>query len=321
MRMVVIGGRGFIGRAVLEQCLSTWEEELQVTVVTRRKKGAELLPAWQRPFIWNVEESPPPPSLLEGADAVINLAGETVAQRWTPAAKQRIRDSRILTTRNLVEAIHQTAHPPKVLVNASAVGYYGDRGDEELTEDSPPGQGFLAEVCRLWEEEALRAREWGVRVVCARFGIVLGVGGGVMEQLLPVFEWGLGAKIGSGRHWLSWVHIADAAGLVLHAVTNEQVRGPMNVVAPNPVTNREFTRLLARAVGKPAFLATLLSVPPLLLRLQLGEGATVLTASQRVFPKVALETGYNFAFPQLEKALKEVVYRRAKLSLAPSWAS
>jgi conserved hypothetical protein TIGR01777 len=252
MKVVVVGGTGFIGKAVLNELRFTFRNDLKLTVVTRRKEGAELFPAWQRPFVWDVGESPPPPSLVDGVDVVINLAGEKVAQRWTQAAKKRIRDSRILTTRNLVESFRQTAQPPKVLINASATGYYGDRGDEELTEESPPGSGFLAEVCQLWEEEAMRANELGVRVVCARFGIVLGAGGGAAERLMPLFEWGLGAKIGSGKQWMSWVHIVDAAGMVLHAITNEQIRGAMNVVAPNPVTNREFTRALARAVGKPA---------------------------------------------------------------------
>jgi len=321
MRIVVIGGTGFIGKAVLKEFRSTFGSDLKVTVVTRRKEGAELFPTWQRPFIWDVGESPPPPSLFDGADVVINLAGETIAQRWTQAVKRRIRDSRVLTTRNLVESLRQTARPPKALINASATGYYGDRGDEELTEDSPPGSGFLAEVCQLWEEEALRATELGVRVVCARFGIVLGAGGGIAEQLMPLFEWGLGAKIGSGKQWMSWVHIVDAAGMILHAVTNEQIRGAMNVVAPSPVTNREFTQALAKAVGKPAFLATALSVPVFFLRFQLGEGANVLISSQKVLPKVAQEMGYQFAFPEIELALREVYHRRQRMSLAYSPAS
>ncbi|MFN3421343.1 MAG: TIGR01777 family oxidoreductase [Armatimonadota bacterium] len=316
MRIVVIGGTGFIGQAVLREFLVTWGRELQATVVTRKREGAELFPTWQRPFVWDVSESPPPPSLIDGVDAVINLAGETVAQRWTQAAKQRIRDSRVLTTRNLVESFRQAARPPKVLVNASAIGYYGDRGDEELTEDSPPGSGFLAEVCQLWEEEALKAEEFGVRVVCARFGIVFGAGGGILERMMPVFEWGLGAKLGSGKQWMSWVHVNDAAGLILHAVTKEQIKGAMNVVSPNPVTNRDFTRALARAVGKPAFLATILSVPTFILRMQLGEGASVLTASQKVLPKVAQATGYKFIHTDIEEALREVVHRRQLLSLA-----
>lgn len=318
MRMVVIGGTGFIGQAFLRECLIAFGRDLQVTVVTRRREGAELFPAWQRPFVWDVTESAPPPSLVDGVDAVVNLAGERVAQRWTAEVKRRIRDSRVLTTRNLVESFRQAAKPPKVLVNASATGYYGDRGDEELTEESPPGEGFLAEVCQLWEEEALKATELGTRVVCARFGIVLGANGGILERLMPLFEWWLGAKIGNGKQWMPWVHIEDAVGLILHAIVNEQVRGAMNVVSPNPVTNREFTGALARAVGKPAFLATTLSVPTFFLRLQFGEGASVLTASQKVFPKVAEMSGYRFAFTDIEESLREVFHRRrlATLELA-----
>ncbi|MCS7263663.1 MAG: TIGR01777 family oxidoreductase [Armatimonadetes bacterium] len=316
MRIVVVGGRGFLGQAILRSCFNTWGRELQATVVTRRRERAELLPVWQRPFVWDVSESVPPPSLVNGADAVINLAGESVVQRWTQAAKQRIRDSRVLATRNLVESFRQAAQPPKILINASATGYYGDRGDEELTEESPPGQGFLSEICQLWEEEAMRASELGVRVVCARFGIVLGAGGGFVERVMPIFEWGLGAKIGSGKQWISWVHISDAAGMVLHAIKKEQMKGAMNVVAPNPVTNKEFTRTLAMAVGKPAFLATLLSVPPFIFRLQLGEGASILTASQKVLPKLALSTGYTFAFPELELALREVYFQRRAMEKA-----
>lgn len=309
MRIVVIGGRGFIGRAVLQACFETLGSELQAIVVTRRKEGAELLPLWQRPFVWDVSESVPPPSLISGADAVINLAGESVVQKWTAAAKQKIRDSRVLATRNLVESFRHASQPPKVLVNASAVGYYGDRGDEELTEESPPGKGFLSEVCQLWEEEAMRASELGVRVVCARFGIVLGVGGGLIERVMPIFEWGLGAKVGKGNQWMPWVHLYDAALMVLHAIKNEQIKGAMNIVSPNPVTNKEFTQTLAKAVGKPAFLAATLSVPTFALWLQLGEGANVVTMSQKVLPKVALSTGYTFIFPELELALREIYYR------------
>lgn len=316
MHIVVIGGRGFLGRAILQACFETWGNELKAVVVTRRKEGAELLPPWQRPFLWDTNESVPPPSLVDGADAVINLAGESVVQRWTTSAKQRIRDSRVLVTRNLVECFRQAARPPKVLINASATGYYGDRDDEELTEESPPGKGFLSEVCQLWEEEAMRASDFGVRVVCARFGIVLGAGGGFIERVMPYFEWGLGAKIGSGKQWMPWVHISDAAFMVLHAIKNEQIKGPMNVVSPNPVTNREFTKTLAIAVGKPAFSATLLSVPTFILRLQLGEGASILTMSQKVLPKVALSTGYNFILPELELSLRETYHRRRVMERA-----
>ncbi len=317
MRIVVIGGTGFIGQAILAKCREQWGRELELTLLTRRRDGVELLPVWLRPVVWDVSETPPPPNLLDGVDAVINLAGETVAQRWTAAAKQRIRDSRVLTTRNLVEAMGQTARPPKALVNASAVGYYGDRSDEELTEESPPGKGFLPEVCKLWEEEAQRATRLGVRVVCLRFGVVFGAGGGVLERMLPFFEWGLGGWLGSGRQWVAWVHHTDAAKLALHAVTNEKVHGPMNVTSPNPVTNRKLTRTLARVVGKPAFFP----VPFFALRLRYGEMASVLTDSQKVLPKVALATGYQFEHPELEEALRHILhFRRQEQQTARAFA-
>jgi uncharacterized protein (TIGR01777 family) len=316
MRIVLIGGTGFIGRAVMARCREAIED-LDLTVVTRRRDEADRLPPWVRPVLWDLMDAPLPPQYLNGADAVINLAGESVAQRWTPAAKQRIRDSRVLTTRNLVEAMRQTAKPPKVLVNASATGYYGDRGDEELTEESPPGQGFLAEVCQLWEEEALRATELGVRVVCARFGVVLGVGGGALQRLLPFFEWGVGGRLGNGQQWMAWVHRQDAARLVLHAITNETVRGAMNAVAPNPVRNREFTRLLAKVVGKPA----LFPVPVFALRLLYGEMADILLHSQRVLPKVALATGFAFDYPDLEIAIRHLLRWHRQFQTAPQKAA
>jgi uncharacterized protein (TIGR01777 family) len=315
MRIVLIGGTGFIGRAVMARCLEELND-LDLVVVTRRQQEADQMPPWVRPVLWDLMDAPLPPQLLDGVDAIINLAGETVAQRWTPAAKQRIRDSRVLTTRHLVEAMRQTAKPPKVLVNASATGYYGDRGDEELTEEAPPGNGFLAEVCQLWEEEAQRATELGVRVVCCRFGVVLGVGGGALERLLPFFEWGVGGRLGNGQQWMSWVHRQDAARLVLHAVKNDAVRGPMNVVAPEPVRHREFTRLLAKVVGKPA----LFPVPVFALRLLYGEMADVLLHSQRVLPKVALATGFTFAYPDLETALRHLLRWRHQFQATPDAA-
>lgn len=306
MRIVVAGGTGFIGQAVLEKCLERYGGELELTLITRRKEGAELFPPWLRPVVWDVSEAPPHPSILDNTDAVINLVGASVWQRWTAKVKQLIRDSRILSTRHLVEAMRQTVHPPKVLVNASATGYYGDRGDEELSEESPPGKGFLAEVCQLWEEEAKRATELGVRVVYVRLGVVLGHDGGALEKMLSSFEWGVSGRLGSGRQWMAWVHRTDAANLFLHAITNEQVIGAMNAVSPNLVTNREFARTLAKAVGKPALLA----VPAFLLKLIFGEAASILLDSQKVLPKVALATGYRFEHPELKEALRHLLYWR-----------
>ncbi|GBC98896.1 Epimerase family protein [bacterium HR17] len=316
MRVVLVGGTGFIGQAVLTRLHDTFGRDLALIFITRHQDKANQLPAWIYPAVWDTMEAPPSPRWLDGADAVINLAGETVAQRWTAAAKQRIRDSRVLTTRHLVEAMRQTAKPPKVLINASATGYYGDRGDEELTESSPPGTGFLAEVCQLWEEEAQRATELGVRVVCVRFGVVLGVGGGALERILPFFEWGIGGRLGSGQQWMAWVHRQDAARLIVHALTTETVRGPINAVAPNPVRNREFTRSLARAVGKPA----LFPVPTFALRALYGEMADILLHSQRALPQAALAAGFQFEHPDIEEALRHILYWRRRAQEAPAIA-
>jgi uncharacterized protein (TIGR01777 family) len=233
-------------------------------------------------------------------EAVFHLAGEPVAQgRWTAAKKQRIRESRVLGTRNLVATIGNMLPRPRVLICASATGYYGDRGDELLEETSGSGQGFLAEVCRAWEAEALEAEKHGVRVVLARLGVVLAPRGGALERMLLPFRLGLGGKLGNGQQWMSWIHVDDAVGLLLHAAERKDLRGPLNVVSPTPVTNQDFTRRLAGALGRPALLA----VPRLALNLALGEVSDVLLESQRVVPRVAQRAGYAFSYPDLESAL------------------
>jgi uncharacterized protein (TIGR01777 family) len=233
-------------------------------------------------------------------EAVFHLAGEPVAEgRWTAAKKQRIRDSRVLGTRQLVASIGDILPRPRVLICASAIGYYGDRGDQLLEETSAAGRGFLPDVCREWEAEALEAEKFGVRVVLARFGMVLAARGGALDRMRTPFRLGLGGKLGSGQQWMSWVHLDDAVGLLLHAAARKELRGPVNVVSPNPVTNQEFTRQLGRALARPA----VLPVPRLALSLAFGELSEVLLESQRVLPRVALESGYSFAFPELGPAL------------------
>ena len=249
-------------------------------------------------------EGPPPPEAFEGVDTVLHLAGESVAEgRWTTAQKARIRDSRIVGTRHLVQGIAQAASKPAVLVSASAVGYYGNRGDEELTEAAPPADDFLARVCVDWEHEALAAEKAGVRVVTARTGIVLGAGGGALAKMLTPFKLGGGGPLGNGRQWMPWIHVADLARLYVHAAECESIRGPMNAVAPHPVRNLEFTKALGRAVHRPAFIPA----PYFGLRLLFGEFAQVLFASQRVLPRVALDTGFVFQFPEIAGALREIL--------------
>ena len=246
----------------------------------------------------------PPAESLREADAIIHLAGEPVAQRWTAAAKQRILDSRVVGTRNLVEALGRLTRRPETLICASAIGYYGSRGDEVLTESSAPGSGFLPEVCVAWEREAQAAEAFGIRVVRVRTGVVLDANGGALVRMLPPFRMGVGGRLGSGRQWMSWIHLEDLAALFQFAVES-QVRGPLNAVAPNPVTNSDFTRELAHALRRPA----VFPVPEFALKMLFGEMADVLLASQRVAPAAAEAAGFRFRFPQLAPALESLLRR------------
>jgi uncharacterized protein (TIGR01777 family) len=236
---------------------------------------------------------------VEDAEAVVHLAGEPVAQRWTAAARRRIRSSRVEGTRRLVEAMRSRSRPPATLVCASAIGIYGPRGGEILTERSRPGEGFLASVCIEWEVEAEKAVDLGVRVVKLRSGMVLGPDGGALAKMLPVFRMGLGGRLGSGDQWMSWIHADDLIALIRYAIDFPALSGPVNATAPNPATNAVFTGSLARALGRPA----LLPVPAFALRWLYGEMSEVLLASQRVVPAAAEAGGFRFRYPQLGPAL------------------
>ncbi len=295
MRAAVTGATGFIGRHLLGRL----EAPAVLTRDPRRVPG--VFPG-ARAFAWNPLVEPAPVAAFEGVDAVFHLAGEPIADRWTDEKKRRIYDSRILGTRNLAAGLKALPSPPKVLVSASAVGYYGGRGDEKLDETSPPGDGFLAGVCQEWEAEALRAREAGIRVVVVRIGVVLGRGGGALAEMLPVFKLGIGGRLGSGRQWMSWIHIEDLTALFLHAAATEGISGAMNAAAPEPVTNRQFTRELARALHRPALFA----VPAFVLRLAFGEMSQVLLGSQRVLPRVAQQAGFEYRYPRLPEALRAI---------------
>jgi uncharacterized protein (TIGR01777 family) len=231
------------------------------------------------------------------------MAGAPVAQRWTAKARGEIRESREKSTRELVRALGKLDRPPPVLVSFSAIGYYGPTGDEKLTESSPPGGDFLAGVCISWEREALVAREFGIRVVNPRVGIVIGPGGGALARMLLPFRLGLGGPIGTGRQWMSWVHVRDVVGIALEALTNEAMNGPVNATAPDPVRNREFSKTLGRVLHRPAVMPT----PVLGLKLMFGEFAEILATGQRVVPAAALEAGYRFSHPDLESALRSAV--------------
>jgi uncharacterized protein (TIGR01777 family) len=297
MNITITGATGFIGQRLIARLLRDGHE-LRVLGRSRRPE----LPADVRFFAWDAMAGEPPGASLEGADAVIHLAGEPVAQRWSEDVKRRIRESRIKGTSHLVQALSNVLRRPAVLVSASATGYYGDRGDELLTESSPPGAGFLAEVCVEWEKQAYKAEALGVRTVAVRTGLVLGREGGALKQMLPAFRLGAGAKLGSGKQWMSWIHVDDLIELYVFALRGE-LRGPMNGTAPNPVRNSEFTGALAEALHRPAFV----SAPEFALKLLFGEMAQILLASQRVLPDVAERAGFRFAHPALAQALADLL--------------
>jgi uncharacterized protein (TIGR01777 family) len=298
MRTLVTGATGLIGRALIDHLIGRLDSAVVLTREPDRAKGK--LPKVAA-HAWSPEAGPPPTRAFDGVDVVFNLAGEPVAEgRWTTDKKRRIRDSRVLGTRNLVAGLAALEEKrPRVLVSASAVGYYGDRGDEEFVETSASGSGFLAEVCAAWEHEALAAQALGIRVVCARIGIVLAQGGGALAKMLTAFRLGVGGKLGDGRQWMPWIHLDDVAGILLHASQDARIQGAINAVGPRPVTNADFTRALGKAVHRPAFL----TVPKIALRLAFGELGQILTDSQRVLPRVAEQTGYAFKHGDLGGAL------------------
>lgn len=304
MRILLTGGTGFIGRRLSELLIARGDD---VTVLTRDPRAARSGLKATRVAIWDPALGPAPADLLGSTDAVVNLLGESIAKgRWTAAKKTRILDSRVTGTRNLVNGIRAASPRPKTLVSGSAIGYYGPHGDETLDEGCPAGHDFLADVARAWEAEATRAFESGVRVVILRAGVVLGPGGGALGAMLPPFKLGVGGPIGSGGQWMSWIHRDDHCGLVMHALDRTELTGPVNGTAPNPVTNRDFAKVLGRVLGRPALLPT----PGFALKLLLGEMAVpLLLSGQMVVPKRAQQTGFHFKYPVLEGALREILHR------------
>lgn len=298
MQIAVTGATGFLGRKLVPRLREAGHSVRLLVRNARTGFGPDVGCS-----LWDAYTTPPPAGSLDGAGALIHLAGETVNQRWTPSAKRRIRDSRIIGTTRLVEAIGSLEQKPSVLVCASATGIYGDRGEETLAEDAAPGSGFLAEVCVEWERAASAASAFGVRVVCLRLAMVLGREGGALAQMRLPFEWGLGARIAAGAQWMSWIHVEDAVSLILATLADGRLRGAVNAAAPNPVTNTEFTAALAAALRRPA----LFRVPAGLLRLIYGEMAEIVLASQRVRPQAAIEAGFEFRYPQLRGALQNLL--------------
>lgn len=299
MTIVVSGSRGLIGSALVRALAEGGH------IVVRLVRSAAAIPGAEAR--WNPETGAVDSGTLEGCDAVVHLAGESIAgPAWTAERKRRIRDSRVEGTRLLCESLLRMDNPPAALLCASAVGYYGDRGDEVLREESPPGTGFLAQVCREWEDAAELAARGGIRVVRFRFGMVLSPHGGALARMLPPFRAGLGGRLGSGRQYVSWVALDDAVGAVTHAIRTPSLEGPVNVTAPNPVENREFTRILGRVLSRPAGVP----VPAFALRLAFGEMADeLLLADTRAVPTRLLVSGYEFRLPSLERALRKLLGR------------
>lgn len=296
MRVLVSGSHGLIGTALVDTLRNSGND---VGRIIRAQARASAEPT---EVSWDLEAGTVDTAAMEGADALVHLAGASIGRRWTSAYKKRLRDSRVQGTTQLATAIAQLEQPPRVMVSASAVGYYGDRGDEELTEESTPGTGFLAQLAQDWEGATTPAEKAGVRVVHLRSGIVLSATGGALDKQLPLFRLGLGGQLGSGRQYVSWISLADEVGVILHAISNDALRGPLNATAPNPVTNNEFTRVLGAALGRP----TILRVPSFALSAALGSemARETVLVSQRVRPTRLEATGYRFGSPDLAGALE-----------------
>lgn len=299
MNIMLTGGTGFIGGA-LSRVLK--DAGHNVVITTRRKTGSFAGALHVTPLQWRPPEVIPPDVISE-IDAVINLAGESIApKRWTEERKARILSSRVNTTRALVESMNNASVKPRVLISASAIGIYGPHGDEPVTEDSPPASDFLGDVCLKWEAEAYKAEELGVRVVTVRIGGVLEADGGALSQMIIPFKFFLGGPIGSGRQWFSWIHRDDIIGIITFALENDSISGPVNLTAPNPVTNREFSKALGITLHRPSFFA----VPAFMVKLGLGELGGVLLTGQKVLPKKALDAGYTFKYTDVNEALEAI---------------
>lgn len=298
MKIVITGATGFIGPTLIHEYNRAGNKVSVLTrsMMTTRTSSVSYV-NWdaENPGDWEKE--------IEGADAVVNLTGESVAQKWNAEVKNKILESRVKATRAIVKAIEKAKKKPAVFINASAVGYYGDRDGETLDETAAKGNGFLAEVCSQWEAEAVKAEEWGVRTILLRIGIVLEKEGGALEKMLPPFQMFVGGPIGSGKQWMSWIHRDDLIHLISFLIEHKEACGIVNATAPNPVTNKEFAQSLGKTINRPAAM----KVPGFVLKLKMGEMAKeMLLSGQKVLPKQAEKLGYQFTYPTLDEALKAI---------------
>ncbi len=315
VKILITGGTGFVGTQLISRLL---KEGHEITVLTRRQRESESRTA----SVFYLQGDPTQKgdwqSAINDHDVIINLAGASIFSKWTEETKRAIRESRILTTRNLVEGIDSNRAKSITLFSTSAVGYYGFHGDEELTEDSSPGNDFLARVAVEWEAEALKASAKGSRVVITRFGIVLGKGSGALSRMVPLFRKFMGGPIGSGGQWFSWVHMEDLTEAVVFLMNRPEISGPVNLCSPNPVRNRDLAKALGKVLKRPSFAPA----PGFVIKLVLGEFGSVILEGQRVNPRRLLESGFIFNYPDIEKALRNIVgsckMRGTSASMAPS---
>jgi len=301
VRALVTGASGFIGSALCDVLLARGDTVVGLTRDPQRARSTNPSVVWHA---WEPTLERPPAAAFEDVDGVVNLQGEKINQRWTDDAKRRIMESRRTGTHNLIGALAGLEHKPRTLVNQSAIGFYGDRGEAMVDESSEPGEGYDAEVVREWEAAAQEAESSGLRLVVVRTGHVLDPRGGLLGELLPPFKLGVGGPLAGGRQYMSWIHIDDEVGILLWALDNEKVSGTINSTAPNPVTNREFSQAIGRALGRPA----VVPVPGFVLDLKFGgEFGKVLRGGQRVMPRRALDLGYQFRYADIDDALRSLV--------------
>jgi uncharacterized protein len=299
MKVFMTGGTGFVGTYLSRELAEAGHD---ITILTRKERTSSPDQPGIGYLVGDPNREGPWMAAVSEHDWIINLAGASIFNRWTEASKKEIMESRVQTTRNLVKAL-AAGDRARIFCSTSAIGYYGPRGEEELTEDSAPDAGFLGEVAWNWEAEALKAQDLGVRVVITRFGIVLGKAGGALDQMVPMFKKFLGGRLGSGLQWFSWMHQQDQARAFLFIQEHPEISGPVNFTAPNPVRNRDLTKALGQVLHRPTFAAA----PEFMVRLVMGEFADSLLTGQKVFPKRLLDAGFKFTFPTIEGALQDLL--------------